>query len=143
MLRAFRRLLSRTSAIPPKDDRAGRGRFGEREAARFLRREKGFRILVRNWRSGRDEIDLVARHGVVLVFVEVRTRDEAATVGGYHSVTGRKKQALRRVCRAYLHNINPRPAHFRFDIVEVRLGNAGDFAIHHFVNVPLFTAGVR
>jgi len=143
MLNALRRLLPGPGQAPGKEDRAGRGSFGEREAAKYLRREKGFHVLIRNWRHGRDEIDLVCRDGEVLVFVEVRTRDAGATVSGYHSVTAKKKQALLRVCRAYLKGLRQRPAHFRFDIVEVRLGNGGSSTIHHFANASLFPAPFR
>ena len=58
--------------------RPGRaGETGEQLAAAFLRRERGYRIVARNWRSPRDrraEVDLVCRDGDVLVFVEVKTR---------------------------------------------------------------------
>lgn len=134
MLRRLQQLFS-PREIPA--DRKGRGDFGEREAGKLLR-GKGMKIRHRNWRSGKDEIDLIAEDGVVLVFVEVRTRDAEAKVGGYHSVTARKKKALLRVCRAYLRRRSPRPPHFRFDIIEVRLGIGNDFSIHHYENVPLF-----
>ena len=49
------------------------GAQGEREAARYLRRQ-GFRILARGYRTSRGEIDLIARDGDVLVFVEVKAR---------------------------------------------------------------------
>ncbi|MBI4601734.1 MAG: YraN family protein, partial [Planctomycetes bacterium] len=49
----------------------GLGRRGERAAARHLRRQ-GLRILARNVREGRGEIDLVALDGATLVFVEVK-----------------------------------------------------------------------
>jgi len=55
----------------------GAGAAGEAAAADFLRRRHGFAIVARNWRSPRDrrhEIDLVARDGDVLVFVEVKAR---------------------------------------------------------------------
>ncbi|MEO0795063.1 MAG: YraN family protein [Verrucomicrobiota bacterium] len=137
MLESFRQRLFGKSASPT-GDRAERGRFGEREAGKFLKKQKGHRILVRNWRAGKDEIDLVTKSGDVIVFVEVRSRQSTAKVSGYSSVTQAKKKCLLRVCQAYLRALRPRPAHFRFDIVEVRLGNDGEFSIHHFENVPLF-----
>lgn len=123
--------------VPPKDDKAARGNFGEREAAKLLK-QMGAKIIHRNWRAGKDEVDLIVQLGVVLVFVEVRTREAGAKVSGYHSVSAKKKQCLLRACRAYLRQQKPRPPHFRFDIVEVRLGMDNDFSIHHFENIPLF-----
>ena len=49
------------------------GRFGERAAARFLRR-KGYRILKTNYRAGKNEIDIIAVRRREIVFVEVKTR---------------------------------------------------------------------
>jgi putative endonuclease len=117
--------------------RAVRGRQGEEAAAQFLRAQ-GWSVVARNWRHGRDELDLVARDGPVLVFCEVRTRDARAAVPGYFSVTARKKRALRRAVLAYLRGLDAPPAHFRFDIVEVRVSDGEPEDIRHHPNVPLF-----
>ncbi len=117
------------------------GEEGERLAARFLQRERGLRIVVCNWRNPRDrrdEIDLVALEGDVLVFVEVKARSTLALVPGYFAVNDRKKKILRRACKAYLKALHPRPHNFRFDIVEVEHGLAGKPCVRHFENVPLF-----
>jgi len=116
-----------------------RGDRGERHAARFLKKEKGFTVLAQNWRAGRDELDLICRDGSVLVCVEVKTRSEDALVSGYHAVNARKKQALLRAFRAYLKKLSQKPRTVRFDVVEVRLGNTGEVVrIFHYPNVPLF-----
>ena len=49
------------------------GQFGEQAASDYLE-QKGYKILDRNWRHGRAEIDIVAMDGVTLVFAEVKTR---------------------------------------------------------------------
>ncbi|MBK1857604.1 YraN family protein [Cerasicoccus arenae] len=134
MLGNIWRLLGQTR-VPT--DRAARGVFGEREAAKLLKK-KGCRILQRNWRNGKDELDLIVQDGAMLVFVEVRSRAAEAVVNGYQSVSAKKKTCLLRACRAYLRQLRPRPPYFRFDIVEVRLGMGEDFSIHHYENVPLF-----
>jgi putative endonuclease len=96
-----------------------RGRWGESTAARFLRR-KGYRILHRNWRHGRGELDLVSRDGDVLVFVEVKTRSVYDPVGGYASaVAGRKAATIRRTAAAFLEREGMGFAHHRYDVVEV------------------------
>lgn len=132
-----------------RPDAAEAGDEGERGAAAWLRRERDFVIVARNWRNPRDrreEIDLVARDGDVLVFVEVKTRAAGALVAGYHAVTARKKRVLRRAIAAYLRLLLEKPHTFRFDVVEVTRPAAGrDTApeIRHFENVPLFSKHYR
>jgi len=115
-----------------------RGRLGEEEAAQYVR-GRGWKIVARNWRHGRDELDLVAWDGEVLVFAEVRTRAAQALVSGYHSVTGRKKRALARATRAYLQGLSPPPAHFRFDIVEVKVSDSVPPEVQIHSGIPLFS----
>ena len=117
---------------------AGIGAAGEAAAADFLRREHGFRVLARNWRHGRDELDLVCLDGGVLVFVEVKTRAAGALVGGYEAVDARKKRALRRAALAYLVRLDAPPVAYRFDVVEVRHRDGRSVELHHFENIPLF-----
>lgn len=142
MLWEWLRQWWRGSAAAPAQDEAV-GAAGERAAATYLEREKGFRVLRRNWRHGRDEIDLIARDGEVLVFVEVKTRAEHALVAGYHAVDRRKKRALLRAARAYVAPLAEKPRTVRFDIVEVEHRDGVQTALRHFENVPLFPKGYR
>jgi putative endonuclease len=117
---------------------------GEALAARFLRRERGYEIVARNWRNPRDrreELDLICRDGAVLVFVEVKARSEGSLVPGYHAVDWRKKRVLLRACAAYLRQLRPPPTTYRLDVVEVVLprGDGSDVpVVNHFENIPLF-----
>ncbi len=124
------------------------GEQGEALAASFLRRERGFVIVARNWRNPRDrreEIDLVCCDGAVLVFVEVKARRADALVPGYYAVNARKKRVLRRACTAYLRQLRPPPRTFRLDVVEVGLPveGAAPPTVLHFENVPLFPKHFR
>ena len=125
--------LRRWRRAPP-----GVGALGERAAETYLRRDRGFTIVRRNWRHGRDEIDLVCRDGEILVFVEVKTRAAHALVGGRAAVNRRKRRALARACRAYLVQLDAKPHTFRFDIVEVEHREGVVTAVRHFANVRLF-----
>jgi len=116
------------------------GQLGEERAVQYLKKEKGFRILDSNWRSGKDEMDIIARDRETLVFVEVRARQSKALVSGYHSVNKRKKKALRRCALSYLRQMRHPAEHYRFDIVEIDLQKEDIESIHHFDNVPLFQA---
>jgi len=118
---------------------AAKGAYWERVAARALKKA-GFRIVTRNWRrrGTRGELDIVAKEGDVLVFVEVRSRGAAALVGGYDSITRHKRDVLRRTCLAYLGGLKRRPNTYRFDVVEISYANKRDYELRHFRNVPLF-----
>jgi len=94
------------------------GRRGERAAERFLKKKR-YRILARRLRVGRDEIDLLAKDGETLVFVEVKTRS-AETFGRPIEAVGRKKRRnLSRAAVRYLKHARPKPNYVRFDVVEV------------------------
>lgn len=119
------------------------GARGELEAADFLRRERGFTMVTRNWRNPRDrrdEIDLVCRDGEALVFVEVKARAAGALVPGYHAVDRRKKRVLRRAIEAYLAQLPTAPRTFRLDVVEIVLPaeTGARVEVLHFENIPLF-----
>jgi len=95
------------------------GRAGETEAACFLE-GRGYRIVARNVRADRVEIDLIARRGGLLVFVEVKSRRSLRMGAAAESVDRRKQQRLRRGATAWLAS-RPEAARgvrrLRFDVV--------------------------
>jgi putative endonuclease len=115
------------------------GAYWEKVAAKALKKEH-YTIVARNWRNpgAHGEIDIVAKVGAVLVFVEVRSRGAEALVGGYDSITRDKKEVLRRTCLAYLSGLKKRPQTYRFDVVEISYRDAKDYEIRHYTNIPLF-----
>lgn len=117
---------------------ARRGRLGEKAAAKYLAKA-GLKIVARNYRIGRDELDIVALDGQSLVFVEVKTRTPNAVVGGFFAaVSKRKAQALRRCARAFIAKMHTRPDTWRFDVVDVELdGNEKTVSIKHYPNVRM------
>ena len=91
---------------------------GESLATEFLRK-RGYRILERNYRTPRGEMDIVAEEGGALVFVEVKAR-RGNQFGGPHCAVGwRKQQQLIRVASHYMarHRVENRDC--RFDIVLI------------------------
>jgi len=128
----------RERRLPAENTRAQRGKFGEDLAADYCKHKLGYRIIVRNWTQGRDEIDLICKDGEVLVFIEVRARAVGALVSGYHSVDHHKKKVLHRVCRNYLRQLKAPPRHFRFDIMDVSISKEGKGDVRHYLNVTLF-----
>lgn len=101
------------------------GKWGEQVAERLLR-GKGYRILGRRVRvAGRDEIDLVARDGRVLVFVEVKTRASERYGRPLAAVDRHKRQVTSRAAMRYMRKLKDPDIMFRFDVVEV-IGSAQD-----------------
>lgn len=99
--------------------RAELGALGERHAARFLR-ARGLRLLEGNYRTTFGEIDLIARDGDTLVFVEVRTRaGDSDAITPLDSVNPEKQRRLVRLARAYLRRRRLAELPCRFDVVEV------------------------
>lgn len=96
------------------------GRLGECLAARFLRKA-GYKILRRNCRSHFGEIDIVARDGDEVVFVEVKARTSAEWGAPEESVTPAKQRKICRTALAFAgrHKLRDRP--LRFDVVAVLL----------------------
>ena len=99
------------------------GRQGERHAARHLQRQ-GYKLLFRNFRAGKaGEIDLVCRHGEVLVFVEVKTRSDEIFGRPVAAVDRKKRRRIARGAMAWLRMLDMPDLTFRFDVVEVVVGN--------------------
>jgi putative endonuclease len=139
-MRIVWQLLGRRQASPTT---AQIGRRGEREAEKYLR-ARGYRSLVRNYRKGKDEIDLVLRSPErTLVFCEVRTRSAEAVVPGAFTLDRRKVAALRRVCQAYLNALGRPDVPFRFDLAEVTHEEGKTYRVAHYENVPLFSPRKR
>lgn len=133
------RIFARPQKLPENSTRAERGQFGEDLAADYCRRELGYKLIVRNWRYKRDEVDLICSDGNVLVFIEVRARAEDALVSGFHSVGKHKKEVLQRAYKNYLNQLQNPPKHFRFDIIDIAISNSGSGKVRHYANVPLFS----
>ena len=97
-----------------------RGQDGEDAACERLRRA-GLRVLRRNYRVRGGEVDIVARDGHTLVFVEVRCRSHAGWGGAAASVDARKRARIVLAARHYLacaEGAAAQPA-CRFDVVAI------------------------
>lgn len=104
------------------------GQFGEDIATKFLLR-KGYQILVRNYRYGRMELDIVARLNDEIIFVEVKTRsDDDKAVP--EKVVGRNKQRNIRLAAEHYMESNELTLPARFDIILVM--KADSFEIEHW-----------
>lgn len=119
-----------TAADGQPRDRIWLGNYGERVAADWLR-SQGCKILARNYRGPRKgEVDIVARDGKLLLFVEVKTRREGARIRGLDAV-GKDKQALiERGANSWLKRLGTREVPWRFDVIEVYVEEGKKPRIH-------------
>lgn len=100
------------------------GDLGERLARGYLRR-RGYRILETNYRCPRGEIDIIARKGDYLVFVEVRARTSLSFGRPEESVTAAKKAKLINTALHYRQEHENLPPLWRIDFVAVSLDQKG------------------
>lgn len=116
----------------PADPEAALGPRGENAAAKFLR-NRGYRIITRNFRTDLGEIDIIARDGNTLVFVEVKTRADDSTPPE-EQVDEHKRHQLTKVAKLYLSRYGiPRPS-ARFDVVAIVWPTGRDPQIRHLPN---------
>jgi putative endonuclease len=113
----------------PQEPRDALGQRGENVAARFLR-DLGYKIIVRNFRCELGEVDIIARDGKTLIFVEVKTRayDDPTPED---QVNTAKQHQVTKVARFYLSRYGtPQPA-ARFDVVAIVWPTGRDPQIRH------------
>ncbi|MFZ4774829.1 MAG: YraN family protein [Terrimicrobiaceae bacterium] len=105
------------------------GRQGEAIAARHLR-GRGYKILRKNFRAPKGgEVDIVCRHGRELVFVEVKTRSTEEFGRPFDAVNQKKRRLIIRGAMKWLRLLEMPDITFRFDVVEVLTGPAGEVRI--------------
>lgn len=105
------------------DSKLERGAAAEREAARLLA-SVGYDIVERNFRCKAGELDIIARDGDVLVFVEVRSRSDGDHGDAVEMIRRSKQRRVVRVARYYLATAAPVFDRCRFDIVAITGGEA-------------------
>jgi putative endonuclease len=107
------------------------GKEGEEMAAGHLK-NKGFRILHRNWVSGRKEIDIVAENNEYVVFVEVKTRSADMKLRPDELVSREKQRSMLYAADSYIrrYNINKES---RFDVITI-ISKEKSFEIEHIEN---------
>lgn len=101
-----------------RDGRQSLGKMGEDLACAELRR-RGYAILERRYRTRHGEIDIVARHGTTIVFVEVKARSGSGFGSGAAAVTAWKQQRIARMATDFLARRRLLDEPCRFDVVAV------------------------
>ena len=112
-------------------DKRSLGRWGEERAARYLKL-RAYKILEMNYSCRMGEIDLIARKGRFIVFVEVKLRKNDSFAQGREYVNYAKQQRIITTAQLYLqeHECELQP---RFDVIEIYApeGASGPVSIEH------------
>ena len=112
------------------------GRRGESVAAEYLERN-GWEIEAQNFTTDYGEIDIIARRqvvrpaGILVAFVEVKSRKGAGAFVPHRSVTARKRKTITRLARQYANRYGRANTGYRFDVIGVDLGENPP-VIRHF-----------
>ncbi|RKY05697.1 YraN family protein [Candidatus Poribacteria bacterium] len=126
--------------VQSKGYRKRLGEEGERIAARFLQ-GKGYKILERNVRIGRGEIDIVALDGDTIVLVEVKARRGTGYGLPAEAVTPGKRRQLSKLALLYLRKKGWLDRSARFDVVSVLIPDDGEPVIEHIRNAFELSGG--
>ncbi len=112
------------------------GRFGEEVAGSYLS-EKGYKVIERNWRYKKGELDLICTAGEKIIFVEVKTRSEDGQGLAVESLGHHQKHNLLRTANHYLCKAGLWEKECRFDFVCVTIGS--EVTIDHVKNAIEFS----
>lgn len=113
------------------------GRAGEDRAVAYLQGQ-GYEILARNWRAPTGEIDVIARTGRQLVFVEVKTRGGGDFGDPLEAVDARKRARLWRLAHAWFEQ-NPALSEgrtFRLDVIGITGPDPAAARLDHLTDTP-------
>jgi putative endonuclease len=107
------------------------GRAGEEIACAYLRRKK-YAIVARSFRLFRGEIDIIAKDGETLVFVEVKARADESHGRPEESVTPGKQRQIRKIALGYVAVNPPGDVDCRFDVISILFREGNDYRLEHF-----------
>lgn len=108
----------RSKTAPVNGSTLERGASAEQRAASLLA-SRGYQIVERNFRCASGELDIVARDGEVLCFIEVRSRADASHGHAAETVDRKKQRQVARVALHYIGLRDPQFAKSRFDVVAI------------------------
>ncbi len=101
-----------------KDERQKRGLAGEQQAIQYLL-SRGWFIVAHRFRVGHTEIDLIARQGSLVAFIEVKSRRGNAFGSPLEAVTGAKRRELVKAARVWVDRFGRPSDVYRFDCIAL------------------------
>jgi len=94
------------------------GKSGEDLACAELER-RGYAIIARRYRQRRGELDIIARDGATLVFIEVKAREDLRFGGGLEAITPQKRRRMEHMAIEYIARQHIAECPSRFDVVSI------------------------
>jgi putative endonuclease len=135
-LKGLDQTAKRRGRVAEQPEHLSTGMAGE-EAAYFYLRRSGYTVVARRWAGGNvpGDLDLIAWKGLLLCFVEVKTRTAHDMTPAEAAVDFQKRQTLRRLARRYIRQLpGETPVQARFDVIGVYLLSGKDAECTHFEN---------
>jgi putative endonuclease len=109
------------------------GIIGENRAVTYLKKKK-YKIVQRGYRHGKGEIDIIAVHRHILVFIEVKTRRDTNYGNPEEQVSIKKQKQIKKTAAGFLRQNDYRGFPCRFDVLAMIFHEENDWKIHHFQN---------
>ncbi|MGB5107244.1 MAG: YraN family protein [Candidatus Zixiibacteriota bacterium] len=106
-----------------------KGEHYEEIAAQHLRGH-GYDIIAQNYRSGRNEIDIICRRDNQLIFVEVKSSATDSFGDAAYKVNLTKQQSIIAAAQGYIQNANVSYESYRFDVIVI-VDDRGEVALEH------------
>ncbi|MEG2882336.1 MAG: YraN family protein [Christensenella sp.] len=108
------------------------GKVGENAVCRYIL-DKGMKLLARNYRAQKGEIDLIAQDKDTLVFIEVKTRSNANYGTAADAVGYKKQQMIIKTAQCFIAERSLYDSNVRFDVAEVAL-NKKQSSVHYIMD---------
>lgn len=112
-----RRLFYKNQNLPQMALHNDIGEHGEKLALDFLKAQ-GYEILETNWRIGKAELDIIAKLGAELIFIEVKTRSSDTFSKPEDAINRKKIRLLGRAAAVYMEQIG-HEGEIRFDVISI------------------------
>ncbi|MDP4624803.1 MAG: YraN family protein [Akkermansiaceae bacterium] len=123
------------SRTGPSGARKWMGDYGEKVARDWLR-ARNCKVLARNFKGRKGgEVDIVAREGRQLLFIEVKTRRKDAAIRGLAAVNRKKQSLIERGANEWLRRLGTRDVPWRFDVIEVEVADGEKPVVGRIENV--------
>lgn len=109
------------------------GKLGEEIAINYLK-NRGYKIIKRNFRTRDGEIDIICEKDNSIIFIEVRTKGNLGSILPEESITKKKIERYKKLALEYLMNLEKRYKEIKFEFIGIEFKNEVEYQINHIEN---------